>query len=99
MRSRRLSRVPRRRPELTRITLKQSAKEWRTPQKSFCGVRHLMHHAPQTNPCGVWSYQMLVRYHSSTAQAAYNDLLSLLLDEAVAEIRGSPKLIERSGKG
>lgn len=42
---------------------------------------------------------MLVRYHSSTAQAAYHDLLSLLLDEAVAEIRGSPKLIERSGKG
>jgi hypothetical protein len=42
---------------------------------------------------------MPVRYHSSTAQAAYHDLLSLLLDEAVAEIRGSPKLIERGDKG
>jgi hypothetical protein len=39
-----------------------------------------------------------IRYHSPTAQAAYHDLLSLLLDEAVSEIRGSPTLKERDGK-
>lgn len=42
---------------------------------------------------------MEIRYHSPTAQAAYHDLLSLLLDEAVSEIRGSPTLKERYGKG
>ncbi|HEX8402679.1 MAG TPA: GSU2403 family nucleotidyltransferase fold protein [Allosphingosinicella sp.] len=42
---------------------------------------------------------MATRYHSPTAQAAYHDLLSLLLDEAVSEIRGSPILKERDGKG
>ena len=42
---------------------------------------------------------MEIRYHSPTAQAAYHDLLSLLLDEAVSEIRGSPTLKERDGKG
>jgi hypothetical protein len=42
---------------------------------------------------------MEIRYHSRTAQAAYHDLLSLLLDEAVSEIRGSPALREREGKG
>jgi hypothetical protein len=41
---------------------------------------------------------MDIRYHSPTAQAAYHDLLSLLLDEAVSEIRGSPTLRERDGK-
>lgn len=42
---------------------------------------------------------METRYHSPTAQAAYHDLLSLLLDEAVSEIRGSPTLKERDGRG
>jgi len=41
---------------------------------------------------------MDIRYHSPVAQAAYHDLLSLLLDEAVSEIRGSPKLKERDGR-
>lgn len=41
---------------------------------------------------------MSLRYHSGTAQAAYLDLLSLLRDEAVSEIRGSPTLKERKGK-
>ncbi len=41
---------------------------------------------------------MDIRYHSPVAQAAYHDLLSLLLDEAVSEIRGSPKLKEREGR-
>ena len=41
---------------------------------------------------------MDIRYHSSTAQAAYHDLLSLLLDEAVSEIRGNPTRKERDGK-
>jgi hypothetical protein len=41
---------------------------------------------------------MEIRYHSPTAQAAYHDLLSLLLDETVSEIRGSPTLKERDGK-
>ena len=42
---------------------------------------------------------METRYHSPTAQAAYHDLLSLLLDEAVSEIRGSPTRREREDKG
>lgn len=41
---------------------------------------------------------MNIRYHSPTAQAAYHDLLSLLLDEAVSEIWGSPTLKEVNGK-
>jgi hypothetical protein len=41
---------------------------------------------------------MEARYHSTTAQTAYHDLLSLLLDEAASEIRGSPTLREREGK-
>lgn len=41
---------------------------------------------------------MDIRYHSPTAQTAYHDLLSLLLDEAVAEIQGSPILKEIEGK-
>lgn len=42
---------------------------------------------------------MEIRYHSPVAQAAYHDLLSLLLDEAISDIRGSPTLKERAGKG
>jgi hypothetical protein len=41
---------------------------------------------------------METRYHSTTAQTAYHDLLSLLLDGAASEIRGSPALREREGK-
>lgn len=41
---------------------------------------------------------MDIRYHSTTAQAAYHDLLSLLLDAAVSEIKGSPTLREVDGK-
>jgi hypothetical protein len=40
-----------------------------------------------------------IRYHSMTAQTAYHDLLSLLLDETVSEIRGSPTLKEQGGRG
>src|SRR5690606_24450073 len=36
--------------------------------------------------------------HSPTAQSAYHDLLSLLLDDAVAEIRGTPTRRERGGR-
>ncbi len=36
--------------------------------------------------------------HSSTAHAAYHDLLRTLLDEAVSDIRGTPTRVERSGK-
>ncbi|MEQ1941385.1 GSU2403 family nucleotidyltransferase fold protein [Mesorhizobium sp. VNQ89] len=39
-----------------------------------------------------------VQRHSATAQAAYIDLVSLLLDEAIAEIRGSPTPRERAGR-
>jgi len=42
---------------------------------------------------------MDIRYHSPTAQAAYHDLLSLLLDEAASEIRGSPTLRQIDGRG
>lgn len=38
------------------------------------------------------------RRHSPTAQAAYNDLLSLLLDEAAAGTMGTPTPRERNGR-
>ena len=41
---------------------------------------------------------METRRHSHTAQAAYHDLLSLLLDEAVSDIIGSPTLREIKGR-
>lgn len=40
-----------------------------------------------------------IRRHTATAHAAYHDLVSLLLDEAVSEIRGTPTLREREAKG
>jgi hypothetical protein len=43
----------------------------------------------------VWQMPLPIRRHSATAQAAYNDLLSLLLDEAVADIKGTPARRER----
>lgn len=42
---------------------------------------------------------MEVRRHSHTAQAAYHDLVSLLLDEAVSDIRGTPTRREIKGRG
>jgi hypothetical protein len=41
---------------------------------------------------------MEIRRHSHTAQAAYHDLVSLLLDEAVSELRGAPTLREIKGR-
>lgn len=41
---------------------------------------------------------MDIRRHSTTAQAAYHDLVSLLLDEAASDIRGAPTMRERNGK-
>lgn len=41
---------------------------------------------------------MQFRRHSPTAQAAYHDLVSLLLDDAMAEIRGAPTARERGGR-
>jgi hypothetical protein len=41
---------------------------------------------------------MTVRRHSLTAQTAYHDLVSLLLDDAVADLRGAPTLRTISGK-
>jgi len=38
------------------------------------------------------------RRHSATAQAAYHDLVSLLLDDAAAEIKGTPTARERGGR-
>lgn len=42
---------------------------------------------------------MEIRRHSHTAQAAYHDLVSLLLDEAASDILGTPTLREIKGKG
>lgn len=42
---------------------------------------------------------MEIRRHSHTAQAAYHDLVSLLLDEAASDIHGTPTLREIKGKG
>lgn len=38
------------------------------------------------------------RRHSATAHVAYHDLISLQLDEAVSEIKGTPTLRERDGR-
>jgi hypothetical protein len=38
------------------------------------------------------------RRHSPTAQAAYHDLVSLLLDDAAADIRGAPTARKRNGR-
>mgnify|MGYP003700610771 FL=1 len=40
----------------------------------------------------------MLRRHSPTAQAAYHDLVSLLLDEAASDIRGNPTARERGGR-
>lgn len=42
---------------------------------------------------------MEIRRHSHTAQAAYHDLVSLLLDDAVSDMLGTPTLREVNGKG
>lgn len=42
---------------------------------------------------------MTIRRHTATAHAAYHDLVSLLLDEAVSEIRGTPTLRHRDRTG
>lgn len=42
---------------------------------------------------------MELRRHSQIAQAAYHDLVSLLLDEAASDITGTPTLREIKGKG
>jgi hypothetical protein len=39
-----------------------------------------------------------MKYHSSTAQAAYHDLRRSLMDDQVAEIRGTPMQEERKGR-
>lgn len=41
---------------------------------------------------------MTLRRHSQVAQAAYHDLVSLLLDEAVTELRGAPTARQIKGK-
>lgn len=40
----------------------------------------------------------MIKRHSAISHAAYHDLLSALQDEAVSEIRGTPKKVERNGK-
>ncbi|MCO5133884.1 MAG: GSU2403 family nucleotidyltransferase fold protein [Phyllobacteriaceae bacterium] len=40
----------------------------------------------------------MVKRHSAISHAAYHDLLSALQDEAVSDIRGTPKKVERNGK-
>jgi len=39
-----------------------------------------------------------LRHHSPTVHAAYNDLVSLLLDETAAEIKGTPTARHRNGR-
>ncbi len=41
---------------------------------------------------------MNVERHSQTAQTAYHDLLTLLLDDAVSDLRGKPTARERNGR-
>ena len=42
---------------------------------------------------------MSIRHHTQIGQAAYHDLLRLLLDEAVSEIRGTPTLTTKRERG
>lgn len=46
---------------------------------------------------GAWQGSPMIQFrrHSHTAQAAYNDLVSLLLDDTVSDIRGTPTRRER----
>mgnify|MGYP007011837990 CR=1 FL=1 len=37
--------------------------------------------------------------HSAIAHAAYHDLLRPLLDDTVSDIRGTPMLLKRNGRG
>ena len=41
---------------------------------------------------------MTFRRHSQVAQAAYHDLVSLLLDETVTDLRGAPTARQINGK-
>jgi len=40
----------------------------------------------------------MISRHSTTAHAAYHDLLRSLMDEAVSDIRGTPTRVDRNGK-
>jgi hypothetical protein len=40
----------------------------------------------------------MIAHHSTVAHAAYHDLLRLLLDEQVSDLRGTPTKVERTGK-
>lgn len=40
----------------------------------------------------------MINRHSSSAHAAYHDLLRALLDDTVSDLRGTPTRVERSGK-
>ncbi|MBU2957766.1 GSU2403 family nucleotidyltransferase fold protein [Paracoccus sp. 1_MG-2023] len=42
---------------------------------------------------------MMLKPHSSIAHAAYHDLLRSLREEAVADLRGTPTLVTRNGRG
>ncbi len=37
--------------------------------------------------------------HSPIAHAAYHDLLRLLIDDQVSDLRGTPTRLERNGRG
>ena len=39
-----------------------------------------------------------IRYHSPTAQAAYHDLVTLLVDDPLSDMRGTPTARERNGR-
>lgn len=52
----------------------------------------------QENLCVVNTVAISFRRHSPVAQAAYHDLVSLLLDDAAAEIRGAPTPREINGR-
>jgi hypothetical protein len=53
---------------------------------------------PRKNSSAWHTMSQPIRRHSATAQAAYHDLVSLLLDEALSNIKGTPTARRRNGR-
>lgn len=73
----------------------------RTTRNKFCVVRLLWiycHAETSVRGMQMVNAPLLIRRHSATALAAYHDLVSLLLDEAVSQIRGTPTLRIRGSR-
>jgi hypothetical protein len=59
-------------------------------REHFCVASHLTYLATHAILCVARIFKVEFRRHSHIAAAAYHDLVSLLLDDAVSEMRGTP---------